>query len=68
LYTDASDAFWSSVITQVPPEELDLPTPEQRHEPLAFLSGRFTGSSTRWSMFEKEAFAIVTACDRMQWL
>jgi hypothetical protein len=68
LYTDASDQFWSAVVTQVPPEDLDLPAADQRHEPLAFLSGRFTGASTRWPILEKEAFTIITSCDRMDWL
>jgi hypothetical protein len=68
LYTDASDAFWSAVVTQVPPPDLDLPPAEQKHEPLAFLSGRFTGSSTRWPIIEKAAFAIITTCERMNWL
>jgi RNase H-like domain found in reverse transcriptase len=68
LHTDASDQFWSAVVKQVPPEDLDLPAADQRHEPLVFLSGRFTGTSTRWPVIEKEAFAIIRLCDRMDWL
>jgi RNase H-like domain found in reverse transcriptase len=68
LYTDASTSFSSSITTQVPPEDLDLPLAEQRHEPLAFMSGAFTGASGRWSIIEKEAFAILASCERLDWL
>ena len=68
LYTDASQDFWSSIATQVLPEDLDLPPEQQRHEPLAFLSGSFTGSMRRWPIIEKEAYAIIASCDRLDWL
>jgi hypothetical protein len=68
LYTDASQEFWSAIATQVPPGDLDLPLDEQRHEPLAFLSGSFTGAMRRWPIIEKEAYAIIAACDRLDWL
>jgi hypothetical protein len=68
LYTDASDAFWSAVVTKVPSPDLDLPPAEQKHEPLAFLSGRFTASSTRWLIIKKESFAILTTRERVNWL
>jgi RNase H-like domain found in reverse transcriptase/Integrase zinc binding domain/Integrase core domain len=68
LYTDASDRFWSAIVTQVPHADLDLPVAPQAHEPLAFLSGAFTGSAERWSVVEKEGFAILTACERLGWL
>jgi RNase H-like domain found in reverse transcriptase len=51
-----------------PPEDLDLPPEQQRHEPLAFLSGSFTGSMRRCFIFEKEAYAIIASCDRIDWL
>ena len=68
LYTDASQDYWSSITTQVPPNDLDLPRSEQRHEPLAFLSGSFVGAMSRWPIIEKEAYAIVVSCDRLDWL
>ncbi|KAH9114827.1 hypothetical protein LEN26_013016 [Aphanomyces euteiches] len=57
VFTDASDKFWGAVATQIPSEDLSLPLEDQRHEPLAFLSGRFTGASQRWPIVEKEAYA-----------
>jgi hypothetical protein len=53
LYTDASQDFWSAIATQVPPSDLDLPSDGQRHEPLAFLSGSFTGAMSRWPIIER---------------
>ena len=53
LYTDASQDFWSAIATQVPPSDLNLSPKVQRHEPLAFLSGRFTGAMSRWPIIEK---------------
>ncbi|ETV74095.1 hypothetical protein H257_11397 [Aphanomyces astaci] len=66
LYTDASDSFWGAIATQVPFEDLVLPLEEQRHHPLAFLSGAFTGASERWPIVDKEAFAVVESCKRPQ--
>ncbi|ETV81986.1 hypothetical protein H257_05513 [Aphanomyces astaci] len=34
LYTDASDTHWGAACTQIPPEDLELPVDQQRHEPL----------------------------------
>jgi RNase H-like domain found in reverse transcriptase len=56
------------VATQVPPADLELPRSEQRHEPLAFFSGSFTGAMRRWAIIEKQAYAIVVSCERLYWL
>ncbi|KAF0729338.1 hypothetical protein Ae201684_013084 [Aphanomyces euteiches] len=68
LYTDASDGFWGAIATQVPLDDLELVASEQRHEPLAFLSGAFRGASERWPIVEKEAFAVVESCKRLEYL
>jgi hypothetical protein len=68
LYTDASDGFWGAIATQVPTEDLALAAADQRHEPLAFLSGAFRGSSERWPIVEKEAFAVAESCKRLEYL
>ncbi len=41
---------------------------EQDHQPLAFLSGAFKGASLRWSTTEKEVYAIVAYCKRLDYL
>ena len=59
LFTDASDKHWSGVLTQIPPADLNKSFAKQNHQPLAFISGSFTGSSSRWSKAEKEATGII---------
>ncbi|KAJ0393724.1 hypothetical protein ATCC90586_011174 [Pythium insidiosum] len=68
LYTDASRDFWGAVVTQLEPGQLQLPLADQDHRPLAFLSGRFVGAACRWATIEKEAFAIVEATRRLEYL
>ncbi|KAE9083679.1 hypothetical protein PF006_g26638 [Phytophthora fragariae] len=68
LYTDASQDSWGAVATQLEPGEVQLPLEQQHHHPLAFLSGRFVGTSSRWPTIEKEAYAIVEATRRLEYL
>ncbi|CEO95069.1 hypothetical protein PBRA_009601 [Plasmodiophora brassicae] len=68
LFTDASDAAWSAVVTQIPMEDVNLPVCEQRHEPLAFYGKRFSGAEIRWPTIEKEAAAIINATQRGDFL
>ena len=68
VYTDASDICWSGIVTQIPPENINLDHKDQRHQPLAFLSGNFVNAERRWSTLEKEAFAIMATVDRMHWI
>ncbi len=58
IFPDASKDAWASVITQIPPEDKNLPVHEQRHELLAFFGKRFTGSAKHWTTIKKEACAI----------
>lgn len=68
LFTDASDTHWGAVLTQIPESEVGMELKEQKHEPLAFLSGAFTGSSSKWSVPEKEGFAVVEAMCKLDYL
>jgi hypothetical protein len=68
VFTDASQDHWGAVVTQVVSGELSKPLQDQHHEPLAFLSGSFKDASSRWPIVEKEAFAIVETCKRMEYL
>ncbi|KAH9152761.1 hypothetical protein AeRB84_004872 [Aphanomyces euteiches] len=68
LFCDASHQFWGAALTQIPRNEEDLDFESQHHEPLAFLSGSFKGASLRWSTTEKEGFAIVQSCKRLDYL
>ena len=68
LFSDASSTHWSAVLTQIPAGERALDFHDQAHEPLAFLGGRFTGAQLRWPIVEKEAYAIICACERLDYL
>lgn len=68
LVTDASQDHWGAVVVQFPPDDDSKPLSEQQNQPLAFLSGHFRGASHRWPTIEKEAFAIVESCKRLEYL
>ena len=68
IYTDASEIFWSAVVTQCTPESLELPLEERRHEPLAFLGAEFKGAQCGWITFEKEGFAILDTFDKLGYI
>lgn len=59
LYTDASETHGESILTQVPSGQLSEDDETQTHEPLVFISGSFDGHSMRWSVVEKEYFAVL---------
>ncbi|EGZ28763.1 hypothetical protein PHYSODRAFT_476699 [Phytophthora sojae] len=41
---------------------------EQSHRLLTYLSGTFTDTRANWSVIEKEAFPIATACKKLSYL
>jgi hypothetical protein len=67
MHTDASQDYYAAVLTQMPHEDLEKNADEQRHEPLAFISGRFVKAIYNWSVPEKEAFAIVAAMTKIRY-
>ena len=68
MFTYASDKHWAAVLTQIPPEDKDLPCTDQRHQPLSFPSGSFRKSAASWSTPEKEGYAIVAAATRLDYM
>ena len=58
-FTDASMHYWSIMITQIPMEDIGLPISQQRHEPLAFKSGKFRHNQRKWAIPDKEAYPAV---------
>jgi RNase H-like domain found in reverse transcriptase len=68
VFTDASETNWSSITTQVLAEDDCFPLQEQRHEPLAFLSGEFKDAIFNWSTAEKEAFPTVQTFERLDYV
>jgi RNase H-like domain found in reverse transcriptase len=68
VLTDSSDLFYAGLVTQIDEEQLDVPMEEQEHQPLAFLSGEFKGAQLRWTVPEKEGFAIVDTVTKVDYL
>lgn len=68
VHSDASEHFWAVAVTQCPDEELRKQITKQNHQPLAFLSGAFNEAQEHWSTYEKEAFAVVQAFRRLNYL
>ncbi|KAE9332990.1 hypothetical protein PR003_g14240 [Phytophthora rubi] len=68
LFCDASDVGWSAILTQVESWDDAKPVTEQNHELLTCKGGTFTGTQLPWSVTEKEAFPIVSACDDLNYL
>jgi RNase H-like domain found in reverse transcriptase len=68
VLTDASDRLYAGLVTQIHEVQLDLPTEEQDHQPLAFLSGEFKGAQLRWTVPEKAGFAIVDTVIKVKYL
>jgi len=66
VFTDASSTHWAGLVTQTSPEEHTLHVLDQNHQPLAFVSGAFHGASTKWPTVEKEGYAILETCLRME--
>ena len=68
LFTDASQEGWGSVLFQIEHYDPSKEISSQKCEPLYFLSGSFSGASHRWSIPEKEAFAIVESVERLDFI
>eukprot|EP00644_Phytophthora_capsici_P014120 jgi/Phyca11/99271/e_gw1.3.1308.1 len=56
LFTDASDVGYAIIVTQ------------QQHRLIHCTSGTFAGSQLNWTVIEKEAFPIILACDKLDYL
>lgn len=54
VFADASNDFWGALITQISSEHMERLIENQHHEPLLFLSGKFTGAAESWPIIEKK--------------
>ena len=68
LLTDASEYGWAAIVTQVQQWRPNVPVKDQSHELLICIGGTFTKAQLNWSVIEKEAYAIVAACERLEYL
>ena len=62
---DASETHWAGIATQIQAKDIHVQHSDKRHEPLAFLSGRFTDTQLRWSTMENEAFSVMATIERL---
>jgi len=67
VYTDASYNYWSAILLQFD-DELDGTVMKPERRPLYFLSGRFKGSESQWSVPDKELFPILKTLRRFRHL
>ena len=56
------------VITQIPEGDVVLPFKARGHQPSAFCCGSFKHSASKWSDPEKEAYPILYAVRRFDFL
>jgi hypothetical protein len=45
-------------------DSMDKPVEDQDHAPLMFVSGTYSGAASRWTIVEKEGYAIVETLRR----
>ena len=59
--------FWSGIVTQCDPAELQKPKLEQHHQPIEFLGSQFFATQERWTTYEQEAYAIYETFKRLSY-
>jgi hypothetical protein len=67
LRTDASIYGVGAVLFQTRKIQHEDGSEELRHEPLFFLSKKFSDAATRWSTIEQECYAIYYALQKLEW-
>ena len=68
VFTDASDYSCAGMITQVPADDLGKSPIDMAHEPLGFVSHKFTGAEVGWSTVEKEGYGIKMTLTKLGYL
>ena len=56
LLTDASDFHWGIILTRVPQKQLKVSVHDQKHEPLACLSGSFNATNVAGASLRRKHF------------
>ena len=68
LFTDASTVGCSIFVTQTNAEELLKPIREQKHDIIFMTTHRWDDTETRWHISSQEAYPIVFALNRLDYL
>jgi RNase H-like domain found in reverse transcriptase len=65
---DSFDHFDAGLVSQIHEEQLHPPMEKQDQQPLAFLSGELKGAQQRWTVPEREGFAIFNKVTKVDYL
>ena len=68
LFTDASTVGCSIIVTQTTKEELNKPVREQKHDIVFMTTHRWDDTERRWHISSQEAYPIVLALNRLDYL
>lgn len=68
VFSDASDTGFAVIVTQVQDYDPKVAITTQKHQLLTCVSGTFRGSQLNWFVIEKEAYPIVVACEKLDYL
>ncbi|GMG18098.1 unnamed protein product [Phytophthora fragariaefolia] len=68
VFSDASDVGFAIVVTQMHGFDAKTDVTAQQHKVLTCVSGTFRGAQQNWTVIEKEAYPIVVACDKLDYL
>ena len=68
LFTDASSTGCSILVTQTDKVELDKPLLDQKHEIVFITTHRWTDAECKWHVSSQEAFPIIFAFQRLDFL
>lgn len=68
IFTDASDHFRARMVRQTPEIMYAKDIHHQVHDPWHFFGGTFVDSQQHWTSYETEAYAILSASKRLDYL
>lgn len=68
VFTDASDSGFGVVVTYTKPIDAHKPVLERVHYAAGFNSGVFNPTQRRWSVVERELFAIMVGVERFRFI
>lgn len=68
IFHESSGDFSYFIMTQLDSDALSKPISEKQHKTLDLHSKAFAGASTRWSVPQKDAYGLIDAADRFNYL
>ena len=68
VFPDSSKFAWGATVTMVEDWRADIPVSDLIHHPIAFYSGVFNETQSRWHIQSKETYAIHQTTSKLRWL